>query len=258
MAYWQDRMAKAQDVLTAKRTKEVEKQLIKYYSSTMKRMIDEFERVYEKVLNAVEDGREPTPADLYKLDSYWKMQGQLKQELQKLGDKTISLLSKEFELNFFDIYYSIALDSTVAYATISTEAAKQMINQIWCADGKSWSQRIWDNTELLADTLNEGLIHCVATGKRTTELKNVLQERFAVSYGRADALVRTELAHVQTQAAKQRYEDAGIQEVMVWADKDERQCEHCGSLHQKRFPASGTMPIPAHPRCRCCIVPVVE
>lgn len=258
MAYWQDRMAKAQDVLTAKKTKEVEKQLIKYYSNTMKKMIDEFERVYEKVLNAVEDGKQPTTADLYKLDSYWKMQGQLKFELQKLGEKTITLLSKEFELNFFDVYYSIALETTAAYATVSTEAAKQMINQIWCADGKSWSQRIWENTELLADTLNEGLIHCVATGKKTTELKDVLQERFGVSYSRADALVRTEMAHVQTQAAKQRYTDAGIQEVMVWADKDERQCEHCGQLHQKRFPANGTMPIPAHPRCRCCIVPVVE
>ena len=50
-----------------------------------------------------------------------------------------------------------------------------MINQIWVADAKSWSQRIWDNTEKLVETLNENLIYCVATGKKTTELKNLLE-----------------------------------------------------------------------------------
>jgi SPP1 gp7 family putative phage head morphogenesis protein len=98
----------------------------------------------------------------------------------------------------------------------------------------------------------------VATGKKTTELKNILQERFNVSYTNADMIARTELAHVQTEAAKQRYKDYGIQEVEVWADEDERRCDVCGELHEKRYPAGAHVPIPAHPRCRCCIVPVVE
>lgn len=256
--YWQDRMAKAQDVLTAKRTKEVEKQLKKYYGKSMERLISSFERTYNKVLNAVEEGKQPTPADLYKLDSYWQMQAQLRQEMQKLGNKQIALLSKHFEINFFDIYYSIALEGVDSFSTIDTAIVSQMINQVWCADGKSWSQRIWDNTERLAETLNNELIHCVATGKKTTQLKNILQERFNVSYSRADALVRTELAHIQTQAAKTRYEDAGITEVQVWADADERRCEICAGLHKKRYPVNGAIPIPAHPRCRCCILPIVE
>ena len=259
MAYWQDRMAKAQDVLTAKRRKEIEKQLKKYYGKSMQRIIDEFEKVYNKVLLAVEEGKQPTPADLYKLDSYWKMQGQLKNELHSLGEKQVTLMSKIFELQFFDVYYSIALDvPSRAFNTVSTETAKQMINQIWVADGKSWSQRVWDNTNLLAQTLNEELIHCVVTGQKNTYLKQQLQERFNVSYSRADSVVRTETAHIQTQAAKQRYKDYGIEEVQVWADKDERQCSECGKLHKKKFPANGPMPIPAHPNCRCCIVPVVE
>ena len=135
---------------------------------------------------------------------------------------------------------------------------QEMINQIWCADGKSWSERIWENAERLAETLNEQLIHCVATGKKTTDLKNLLQERFGVSYSRADALVRTEIAHIQTQAAQKRYEDYGIQEVEIWADEDERRCEVCGELHRKKYPMGAQVPIPAHPRCRCCIIPVVD
>lgn len=257
MSYWADRMADAQTRLTNKSIKQTEKQLKKYYAATMEKTIADFEATYNKILAAVEEGREPTPADLYKLDKYWQGQAQLKAELRKLGDKQISLLSQQFELNWFEIYYSIAIPGSDAFNTIDNSLVQQMINSIWVADGKSWSQRIWENTERLAAELNEGLIHCVATGKKTTELKNILQERFGVSYSRADALVRTEMAHIQTEAAKKRYEDAGVLEVEVWAPKDERQCEICGELHTKKFPANGPMPIPAHPRCRCCVLPVI-
>ena len=133
-----------------------------------------------------------------------------------------------------------------------------MINSIWCADGKSWSNRIWTNTDRLQQALNDSLIDCVLTGKKTTELKNMLQEQFNVSYSRADSVVRTEMAHIQTQAAQKRYEDAGITEVQVWADEDERRCDICGKLHETKYLINEQMPIPAHPRCRCCIIPVVE
>jgi SPP1 gp7 family putative phage head morphogenesis protein len=258
MKYWADRIAEAQAALSKKNILQIEKQLTKYYRQSAAKVIEDFQATYDKLLATELDGREPTPADLYKLDKYWKMQGQLREELRKLGEKQIAALTKQFEIQFFDIYYSIALDGAATYSTIDTAAAMQMINGIWVADGKSWSERIWQNTEKLAETLNEELIHCLVSGKKTTELKNLLQESFGVSYSRADALVRTEMAHIQTQAAKQRYEDYGIQEVEVWADKDERRCDVCGKLHQKRYPVGAQMPVPAHPRCRCCIIPVVN
>lgn len=258
MSYWQERLALAQATLSSKGVKAAERQLKKYYAAAMERTISDFEATYEKLLATAADGKQPTPADLYKLDKYWQAQGQLRQELQKLGEKQISTLSKIFEINFFEVYYAYSLEGSAVFNTISTEGARQLINQVWAADGKSWSQRIWDNTELLAQTLNEEMIACVAAGRKTSDLKKVLQERFNVSYSRADSLVRTEIAHVQTQAAKQRYEDYGIQEVEIWADKDERRCEVCGKLHKKRYPIGAQVPIPAHPNCRCCILPVVE
>lgn len=256
--YWQDRMARAQAKITGKTTRQIERQLKKYYESTMKKTIADFEATYNKLLATVEEGRQPTPADLYKLDKYWQMQAQARVELEKLGARQAALLSREFELNWFEIYYSIDIDGSRAFNTVDKSMVQQMINQIWAADGKSWSQRIWENTSELLETLNEGLIHTVAAGKKTSDLKKALQERFSVSYSRADALVRTELAHVQTQAAQKRYEDYGIQQVQIWADEDERRCEVCGKLHEKLYPTGAAVPIPAHPRCRCCIIPYVE
>lgn len=258
MSYWQDRMAQSQGKVSKKSLRQIEKQLKKYYGTAANHIIAEFEKTYNKLLATVESGKQPTPADLYKLDKYWQMQGQLRQELQKLGEKQISTLTKIFETNFFEVYYSINIEGLAAFTTLNTEAVQQLINEIWVADGKSWSQRIWNNTELLADTLNEELINIIATGKKVTDLKNNLQERFGVSYSNADMLARTEIAHVQTQAAKKRYEDYGIQEVQIWADEDERRCPECGKLHEKRYPIGAAVPIPRHPRCRCCIIPVVE
>lgn len=258
MSYWQDRMANAQNKISNKSIRAIETQMRKYYAQTMKKVIADFEATYDKLVATMEAGKEPTPADLYKLDKYWQLQAQARTELEKLGAKQVALLSKQFELNWFEIYHSISLPGTPAFNTLNRQLVEQMISQIWCADGKSWSQRIWDNTTELLSTLNEGLIHIVASGKKNTELKKTLQERFGVSYSRADALVRTEVAHIQTQAAQKRYEDYGVKMVEVWADADERRCDVCGKLHQTKHPISGAMPIPAHPRCRCCIVPVVE
>jgi SPP1 gp7 family putative phage head morphogenesis protein len=256
--YWQDRMAQSQSKITSKSAKQIERQMRKYYSTSLKRTIKDFEDTYTHLKLAVKDGREPTPADLYNLDKYWQMQAQMQKELQKLGDKQIRLLGKNFEANFFEVYYSIALEGMSAFNTIDSEMVQQMINQVWVADGKSWSARIWDNTAKLAETLNEELINCVVNGNKTSDLKKKLLQRFNVSYSQADSLARTELAHIQTQAAQKRYEDYGVEMFEVWADEDERRCEICGKLHQKKFPASALPPIPAHPRCRCCIVPVIK
>lgn len=260
MSYWQSRIAKAQDKISRKSAREINKQLRKYYRDAANRCISDFAATYEKLLATVEAGKQPTPADLYKLDKYWEAQAQLTQELQKLGDKQFKLLSKNFELNFFDVYYSLdlPLPPNAAFNTVDSSIAKQLINSIWCADGKSWSQRIWENTEQLAETLNEGLLDTVISGRKSSDLKQVLQERFDVSYGRADALVRTELAHIQTQAAQTRYKDYGIQEVEVWVDEDERTCPICAKHEGERHNISAPMPVPFHPRCRCCMIPVIE
>jgi SPP1 gp7 family putative phage head morphogenesis protein len=257
MNYWGERLANSQKRLTSKNIAAINRQMRKYYGSSMERVIRDFERTYDKLLLSVEEGKQPTPADLYKLDKYWQMQAQLRHELQRLGDRQIATLSKIFETNFFEIYYSINIEGAEAFTTIDRAAAVHMINQIWCADGKSWSQRIWDNTSKLQQALNDNLIECVVTGKKTTQLKNMLQEQFGVSYSRADALVRTEMAHIQTQAAKQRYTDYGIQEIEIWVDEDERTCPVCSKLEGLKYPVGAEVPLPAHPRCRCSVIPVV-
>lgn len=263
--YWADRQARVQEKLTATNQRRIERQIIKYYQDAAKNVIAEFESVYNKILAQQANGKEITPALLYSLDSYWQMQAQLREELQKLGEKQVVLLTREFEADFFDIYYSIAPEGMKPFNTIDSAGAQKLINTVWLADGKSFSKRIWGNSAQLLETLNEQLVNVIITGKSTKELKDALQERFGVSYSRANTLVRTELAHIQTVAAKQRYEDYGLKEYKILGNEEDN-CGHnsvdCHQMHGKRFFYSemnvGVNAPPFHPNCKCCIVPVVE
>lgn len=256
--YWKDRQAAAQANLATKGRKQIEARMAKYYQKSSYRVISSFIDTYNKVMAGAEKGISPTPADLYKLESYWAMQGQLKEELERLGYKQIALLNKSFTNQYMHVYEMLDIEDSGAFSSIDRKVANQMINQVWAADGSSWSNRVWKNVNELQEALNEELVHCVITGKKSDDVKRLLMERFNVSYTRADTLVKTELAHIQTQAAKQRYEDMGVKEVQVWADEDERRCEVCGKLHKKKYFVYQQMPIPAHPRCRCCIIPVID
>ena len=225
----------------------------------------DFETVYGKILEKQLAGEAVTPAWLYQLDTYWNLQGQLRNELQRLGEKQVALLTKEFEAAFFDVYYSIAPEGLKAFNTLDTAGAQQLINSVWLADGKNFSQRIWTNSEKLIAELNEQLILTVATGKKTTELKNLLQERFGVSYSRANTLVRTELSHIHTVAAKQRYQDYGLQYYEILGNDDDSCGNHsvdCHKMDGKKFLYTemnvGVNAPPFHPNCKCSIIPVID
>lgn len=257
MSYWQERMASAQKNLFFKSRAEIDKQMRKYYQRLGKQVINDFESTYNKLIGDMIDGKQPTPADLYKLDKYWEMNSQLQKRLVAFGEKQVSLMSKALQVVYQGTYNSLQIKGLTAFTTIDDNIMQQVINQVWCADGKSWSKRIWDDLNLLKETLNDGLIECVVTGKKPSKLKEILQERFNVSYSRADALVRTEIAHIQTQAAQQRYKDYGLTEMEVWVDEDERTCPICAKHEGERVKVGDKMPVPFHPRCRCCMIPVI-
>lgn len=250
--YWAGRLS---DV-TNGNIKDAELRIKNYYKHSMKRVIADFEATYDKVLVAVGNDRVPTPADLYNLDKYYQMQAQLRDELNMLGDKESALLSKKFESQYNGIY---RLFSNSSFSTVNRA---DVLNMAWAPDGIHWSKRIWGNTAKLADMLDKELIDCVITGKKTSFLRKRLIEAFGTSYSNVDRLVRTEMAYIQTQASKNAMIEDGVEYYEFFADPDERTCPVCGALDGKRFKTSEMKPgvnaTPMHPRCACCVLPVVR
>ena len=273
--YWYERQEAINKQIENKTIKQTNRQLKKYYKKAMERVIEDFEATYDKLMATIAQGRDATPADLYKLDKYWKSQAELKKILQELGDKKVALLSKEFEDEWMTVYNAIANPSDSAFSTVSTYNAKEMVNQMWLTkevnkawlpDGKTLYSRVWGNLNKLTDTLNDELLDCVITGKSTRQLKKNLMTRFNVSYHQANTLVKTEAAHIKTQAAAQRYQDYGLTQYKYMADTDDKTCKHkagnCEDLDGKIFKYSemqaGKNAPPMHPNCRCYIVPVIN
>lgn len=254
--YWVNRDRKAQEEFTNLTIKQTEQQLKRNYRKALESVIDDFEATYDKLLVTVGEGNSPTPADLYKLDRYWKTQARLVKVLETLEDKDVKLFSRNFQRQYEGIYQLTAKYFDSSFSQPDFLNAEQIINQVWCADGRSWSQRIWNNRERLRQELNDRLLECVINGKKTSQLKQELMAAFNVGYNRASTIARTELAHLQTEAAAARYKDYGIKQVEVLAD--DAKCDYCGRLNHKKFSVYEKMPIPAHPNCRCCIIPVIE
>ena len=265
--YWANRQENELNKVSSLTEKTINSQLDKYYFSLMKQVMADFEATYDKIMS-VGVGNPVTVADLYKLDKYWQMQARLKELCEKLGNKEVELLSKNFEKQWDEIYRKAALPSDEAFVIPSESNAKQMINTIWCADGKTWSQRVWGNLQLLQETLNEQLIHIVVTGRTTRDLRIALMERFNVSRKQANMLIRTEIDHIQTASAAKRYQDSGLTRYQILG-REEGSCTRgrkgsidCHEMDGKIFTYAemkvGTNAPPFHPNCRCRIKPVMD
>ena len=71
------------------------------------------------------------------------------------------------------------------------------MKSVWLADGKHWSDRVWNNMAKLQNMVENGLIECVVTGRSKSELVKDLKAEFGVGFNQADRIVRTELSFIQ-------------------------------------------------------------
>ena len=98
-------------------------------------------------------------------------------------------------------------------------------------------------------------------GASAADLARVISE-FLSDQSRAEMIVATELARAANAAAVAAYRQAGIEQVIWVTAEDARVCALCDANEAagpwplgEAFPSGDVMP-PAHPRCRCAIVPV--
>lgn len=160
-------------------------------------------------------------------------------------------------------------------------APEQIVESIWCSDGKSWSDRIWIDKIKLKNALKDGLTKVVIEGNSGADLvkamqdqskfypsmtndafKSVVDQGFNTSFNNASRLIRTELTFVQNQCSVKRYEQMGIEKYEFVAEVDSKTSDICLELNGKIFNIKdaevGKNLPPCHCFCRSCIVPFVE
>jgi SPP1 gp7 family putative phage head morphogenesis protein len=199
---------------------------------------------------------------------------QVNEELSNLALKQ----NKAFENAMPKVYEEQSLiengvlgDKFGLYSTVDKEAAKRVVDELWCSDGKGLSGRIWKNKDYLMQSLEQSLFDFVSMGQPTaqltqdlisaqmgrpfSELSNILDKDFREAYNNARRLVRTETARVQNRATQDRYKDAGFTKYRIVAEPD--CCEVCDDLSKQVFDIDDLV-IPAHPNCRCAMAAITE
>lgn len=266
--YWIERIQSQSDILFNKSVVEIEKELRKLYRKAYADNQSVILELWNKIKVESATG-EVRPNDLYRFQRYFDMSVRLQEKLRSLGSNEVELLTKMLERNYRDSYNltsklleDMGLVKPNTVPIDQSEAVKEVLNSVWCSDGKHWSDRIWDHKARLTNKIEQGLIDCVARGASKDVLVGEIKEDFNTGFFNADRLVRTELTYVQNQAAANRYKDAGIKKYEFLAEIDGRTSNICKSLDGKVFKFTdmtvGVNMPPCHPFCRSTIVPVVK
>lgn len=196
------------------------------------------------------------PAVLYQYSHYYEVLNEINNESRRMGQKEISTLenglTKMYE-NTSNIIYSQFSFKPIGH----TKDISEIVNSLWCSDGLLFSDRIWKDTNLLTTKLEDGLIDAVIQGKSSKELASDISKIFDVEYSNAKRLTRTEMAHIQSQATIDRYDENGI-EYVQFISADEGVCDECDSYNGIIYKIDEAPTIPVHPNCRCCYVPVLS
>lgn len=162
-----------------------------------------------------------------------------------------------------DAYYSTAyaIDKGVeinkSFAMLSKEFIDTAINLE--IDGKTFSNRIWDDCTLLANRIWSDVQKAMIQGTSTEKLARQIKKDFGSSAYQAQRLINTEVARAVTTAQDEAYKNSGVVSMVLWsATLEDNTCEACAGYDGQYFALDNHPELPAHPGCRCAIVPVIQ
>lgn len=123
--------------------------------------------------------------------------------------------------------------------------------------GGSWSKRIWERQDHLANFLNSSIQRIIMQGKHSTTFQSEVRKKFNSTAYEAKRLLVTETARVQTEVQRQTMEDNGFTQYEYMAEPTA--CHICKPLDGQIFKVSdmepGTNAAPMHPNCKCSSAP---
>ena len=155
-------------------------------------------------------------------------------------------------------YYKSVYDTQMgtgydfSFSKIDNNMTNRLLNEKW--SGLNYSQRIWKNTDYLAEALSYTLGGAMLSGQSMDKTVRQIRERFKVSKYYAERLVRTETNHFNNEADAMAYEQMGVKKYVFVATLDSRTSAICQSHDNKVYNFKdkevGVNYPPLHPNCR--------
>lgn len=159
-------------------------------------------------------------------------------------------INKAYYTNLFDIQKGLGIGFNVA--EIPLETVQEILKNKW--SGEHYSKRIWRNTDVLAEKLEEVITNGLMTGKSSRKMATELEE--LTNYGKfaAERIIRTETTYISNAAEIESYKECGIDKYVFIATLDLRTSkvcrEHDKKIYNVKDAESGVNLPPLHPYCR--------
>lgn len=138
----------------------------------------------------------------------------------------------------------------------------KIITKPWAADGKNFSDRIWQQKAQLVDELHTQLTRNCLLGKAPDDAIKAISKKFDVSKSQAGRLVMTEEAYFHSEAQRDAFKELDIEEFEIVATLDSKTSDICREMDGKHFPMSeyepGKTAPPFHCWCRSTTVPYFD
>lgn len=163
------------------------------------------------------------------------------------------VINQGYNRTIYDISKGTGYD--FAFNKLDDNTVKALLNRKFY--GKNYSERIWGNTEILADKLSVLLGGALLSGTSPEKTINQVNKVFNTGYSNAQRLIRTEVNYFYNEAEGLAYEELGVDEYVFLATLDSRTSPVCQGMDNKRFKLTektvGVNYPPLHPYCRSTV-----
>jgi len=188
------------------------------------------------------------------------LRAQVDMEMVKLifgvEDSAKNALTSVYRDTFLEVTKDLGINTIV-----SRDKIKTVLDRPW--SGANFSERLWSNTDKLAQTVKQEIVNGMIQGINLQTMTKRVSERFETAKKNdVERLLRTEVNYVLNQATLDGYKEAGIEKYEFSATLDSRTSQICSELHGEVFEikkiAVGLNYPPMHPRCRSTTIPIVD
>ncbi|MFC2422745.1 MAG: minor capsid protein [Fusobacterium polymorphum] len=188
------------------------------------------------------------------------LKAQVDMEMVKLifgvEDSAKNALTSVYRDTFIEVTKDLGINTIV-----SRDKIKAVLDRPW--SGANFSERLWTNTDKLAETVKQEIVNGMIQGINLKTMTKRVSERFETAKKNdVERLLRTEVNYTLNQATLDGYKEAGIEKYEFSATLDSRTSQICSELNGEIFEikkiAVGLNYPPMHPRCRSTTIPIVD
>ena len=188
------------------------------------------------------------------------LKAQVDMEMVKLifgvEDSAKNALTSVYRDTFIEVTKDLGIN-----AIVSRDKIKAVLDRPW--SGSNFSERIWSNTDKLAQTVKQEIVNGMIQGINLQTMTKRVSERFETAKKNdVERLLRTEVNYTLNQATLDGYKEAGIEKYEFSATLDSRTSQICSELNGEIFEikkiAVGLNYPPMHPRCRSTTIPIID